>query len=87
MEGRKSELQTNEPTIMGELLKLGILKQDKGQISVDQWFISALQTEMCHSRTDHRQSLINLISRYFPNLDENSVLGFTAFIETYMLQN
>ena len=80
-------MQTNEPTIMNELLKLGILKQARGQITLDEGFMNVLQAEMCRYRTDHRQSLINVIHRYLPNLDDNSVLGFTAFIETYMLQN
>jgi len=84
---QKGKLQTNEPTIMNELLKLGILRQTNGQITLDEGFMNVLQAEMCSSRTDHRQSLINIIRRYFPNLDDNSVLGFTAFIETYMLQN
>ena len=80
-------MQTSEPTIMNELLKFGILRQTKGQITLDDGFMNVLQAEMCRYRTDHRQSLINVIRRYFPNLDENSVLGFAAFIETYMLQN
>ena len=80
-------MQTSEPTIMSELLKLGILRQVGEQITIDDGFMNVLQAEMCRYRTDHRQSLINVIHRYFPNLDDNSVLGFTAFIETYMLQN
>lgn len=85
--GRESQLITNEHTIMSELLKLGILRHARGQITLDEAFLDVLQAEMCHYRTDHKESLINIISRYFPNLDENNVLGFTAFIETYMLQN
>lgn len=84
---QKGKLQTNEPTIMNELLKLGILRQTNGQVTLDEGFMNVLQAEMCKHRTDHRQSIINIISRYMPNLDDNSVLGFTAFIETYMLQN
>jgi hypothetical protein len=72
---------------MDELLKLGILKHARGQVTLDDGFMNVLQAEMCHYRTDHRQSLINIMSRYYPDLDENSVLGFTAFIETFMLQN
>ncbi len=80
-------MQTDEPTIMSELLKLGILKQTRGQITLDRGFMNVLQAEMCRCRTDNRESLINVMCRYFPDLDDNSVLGFTAFIETYMLQN
>ena len=84
-EGRK--LQTNEPTIMSELLKLGILRQAGAQITLDEGFMNVLQAEMCRHGTDHRQSLISVIQRYLPDLDDSSVLGFAAFIETYMLQN
>lgn len=80
-------MQTNESTIMNELLKLGILRQAGEQITLDDGFMNVLQAEMCRNRTDHRESLINIIHRYLPDLDDNSVLGFTAFIETYMLQN
>lgn len=80
-------MQTNEPTIMNELLKLGILRQTGGQITLDEGFMNVLQAEMCRYGTDHRESLISIIHRYLPDLDDGSVLGFTAFIETYMLQN
>lgn len=80
-------MQTNEPTIMNELLKLGILRQAGAQITLDEGFMNVLQAEMCRYGTDHRQSLISIIQRYLPDLDDDSVLGFTAFIETYMLQN
>ncbi len=72
---------------MNELLKLGILRQAGAQITLDQGFMNVLQAEMCRYGTDHRQSLISVIQRYLPDLDDDSVLGFTAFIETYMLQN
>jgi len=72
---------------MSELLKLGILRQTGGQITLDEGFMNVLQAEMCRYGTDHRNSLISVIQRYLPDLDDNGVLGFTAFIETYMLQN
>jgi len=72
---------------MSELLKLGILRQIRGQITLDKGFMNVLQAEMCSHGTDHRESLVNVICRYFPDLDDNSILGFAAFIETYMLQN
>jgi hypothetical protein len=72
---------------MNELIKLGILRQDKGRVTLDDGFVNVLQGEMCCHGTDHRESLINIIRRYFPDLDDSSVLGFAAFIETYMLQN
>ncbi len=72
---------------MNELLKLGILRQAGGQITLDEGFMNVLQAQMCRYGTDHRQSLISVIQRYLPDLDDDSVLGFTAFIETYMLQN
>ncbi len=80
-------LQTGENQMIKELLTLGILRQERGQITLDNGFLDVLQAELCNSRMEQKRSIINIIRNYFPSLGKNRVLSYAAFIEAYMLQN
>jgi hypothetical protein len=72
---------------MQELLALGILKQQKGQIVLDGGFHEVLQTEMCRTRADQKRSIANLMHLYFPDLETDRIVNYAAFLEAYILQN
>ena len=84
---KAKRLQTSENQIIDEMLALGILKQERGQITLDSGFLEVLQAELCNFRMEPKKSIINIIRHYFPSLGKNRVLSYAAFIEAYMLQN
>ncbi|MFQ5940838.1 MAG: hypothetical protein ACE5KA_03975 [Nitrososphaerales archaeon] len=80
-------MQPNQPTLMHELLTLGVLKQQNGQIVLDGGFHEVLQTEMCRTRADQKRSIATLMQLYFPNLETGRIINYAAFLEAYILQN
>ena len=46
---KANRLQTSENQIISEMLALGILKQERGQITLDGGFLEVLQAELCLS--------------------------------------
>jgi len=72
---------------MHELLELGVLKQQNGQIVLDGGFHEVLQTEMCRARADQKRSIANLIHLYFPDVEAERIVSYAAFLEAYILQN
>jgi hypothetical protein len=84
---RDRTLETNSPSLMRELLALGVLKQQYGQIVVDEGFQGVLQTELCRSRADQKRSIAYLIHLYFPDVETARLVNYAAFLEAYILQN
>lgn len=72
---------------MHELLAMGVLTQQKGQIVMDEGFHEVLQGEMCRTRADHKHSIVNLMYLYFPDLEIDRIASYAAFLESYILQN
>lgn len=72
---------------MHELLTMGVLTQQKGQIVLDGGFREVLQGEMCRTRADHKHSIVNLMHLYFPDLEIDRIASYAAFLESYILQN
>ena len=78
---------TTNPVLMQELLTLGVLKLQEGQIVIDRGFQEILQTEMCWSGLDQKRSIANLVHLYFPYLTNEKIIDYSFFIETFILRN
>jgi hypothetical protein len=82
-----ADLQQDQPTLMDELLALGVLRLLNRQVVLDPSFHEVLQTEMCRVRADQKRSIVNLIHLYFPDIDIDRLTGYAVFLENSILHN
>lgn len=80
-------MQSKEDQTIKELLSLGILEHEDGQLIVSSNFLLVSEAENSTLMTDLRQSILRSIYRFVPTVEKQQALTYVTVIERYLLQN
>ena len=80
-------MQREENDVIDELLTLGVLTHNDGQLMLSDNFFLVLLAEGFVTNENPREKLIRTIYRFVPTAEKERVLTYVAMIEGYLLQN